>query len=218
MKTPEQFVSSVNFAQLSRYEEWAAQNWLYTPGSDDAQLHARAKLDEEATELAEALDLGVSKDIISEAGDVLWTATASGSNAGISISQALAESYPTIFGTEPISTLSIDELAIGIFEGTSLEQTQKYLKQYGSTIGKNAKQWFHLKSTANPTPETFGDAWIATKRVQAVSALADIILLTSYALQEFTVSGLEDAMDDNYQKIEARIKAGAAVTKSPRAQ
>ena len=216
MKIPERLQSAPDFALLSTYESWSAQNWLHTPGSDGAQLHARAKLNEEAIELAEALNTGTSEDIISEAGDVLWTATASGSNAEISISQALVETYPAMFDTDAISTQAIDDLALGVFEGTSVEQTQKYLKQYGSTIGKNAKQWFRLKSTVNSIPKTFGDAWIKMKRDETVSALADITLLTSYTVQEFAGSHLENVMNDNYQKIEQRIKAGAAVTKPPR--
>jgi NTP pyrophosphatase (non-canonical NTP hydrolase) len=216
MKTPERPQSTPDFARLSTYESWASQNWLHIPGSDDAQLHARAKLDEEVVELADALNTNTAEDIISEAGDVLWTATASGSNAKISISQALVNTYPAMFDTSTVSTRAIDDLALGIFEGTSVEQTQKYLKQYGSTIGKNAKQWFRLKSTVNPIPKTFSDAWIKTKRDEVVPALADIALLTSYAVQEFAGSCLEDVMSDNYQKIEQRIKAGYAVTKYPR--
>jgi NTP pyrophosphatase (non-canonical NTP hydrolase) len=216
MKTPERTASSTDFAQLSTYEEWATQNWLHTPGTDSAQLHARAKLDEEAVELADALDIGNIEDIISEAGDVLWTATASGSNTGISVSHALSEAYPTMFEKDSITTRSIDELAATIFEGVSVEQAQKLLKQYASTIGKNAKQWFRLKATVNSIPQNFSDAWIATKRTEAVSSLADITLLTSYVLQEFTDSNLNAAMKDNYQKIEQRIKSGSAVTRSPR--
>jgi len=216
MKTPERTASSPHFAQLSTYEDWAAQNWLHAPGTDNAQLHARAKLDEEAIELAEALELGIPEDIVSEAGDVVWTATASGSNGGISISEALKVNYPAIFNSDSISTYSIDELAAGIFEGTSVEQTQKYIKQYSSTIGKNAKQWFRLQPALHSTPKSFSDIWIATKHTQALSALADIILLTSYALQEFTDSNLEDALHNNYHKIEQRIKTGEAVTKPPR--
>jgi len=216
MKNPERTLSSPPFARLSEYEAWATQNWLYPSGTDGAQLHARAKLDEETIELAEALTTGTPEDIISEAGDVLWTTHASGSNSGLSISQALVESYPAIFHTDQITTQSIDELGYKMFEGTSLEQTQRYLAQYGSTIGKNAKQWFRLSNTVHPVPETFGDAWIGTKRTKAASALADIVLLTSFSLQEFADAHLQVAMDTNYRKIEQRIKIGAALTKAPR--
>jgi phosphoribosyl-ATP pyrophosphohydrolase len=218
MNTPERTPSSPDFTQLSSYEAWSAQNWLHTAGTDSAQIHARAKLDEEAVELAEALTTGSPEDIISEAGDVLWTAMASGSNTGILVSHALVEAYPIVFEDSHVTTRSIDELAAVVFEGTSVEQAQKFLKQYASAIGKNAKQWFRLKASVHSTPQNFSDAWIATKRTEAVLALANITLLTSYVLQDFTDSCLETAMNDNCRKIEQRIQTGSAVTKAPRVQ
>jgi phosphoribosyl-ATP pyrophosphohydrolase len=218
MNTSERIISSPDFAQLSNYENWAAQNWLYQPGSDNAQQHARAKLDEEAVELIDAITLAIPEDIISEAGDVLWTAHASGSNTGISISRALTESYPTIFNVEHIPTALIDELARAIFHDASTEEMQNYLSYQTSLAAKSNEQWFRLSPIAKIPFETFTDALIASKRERAVAALATTTLATSFVIQEFASSTLQDAMKDNYQKIEQRIVTGARVAKPPRSQ
>jgi len=216
MKTPEQLPTSTDFTLLSTYEQWAAQNWLYQSGTDEAQLHAQAKLDEEVVELADALTTSVPEDIISEAGDVLWTSSASGSNTGITISRALAEHYPTIFNTETISTTAIDEAAMAAHQDMPLNELQTSLRQNGFRVAKYAKQWFRLRSLAKAPAETFTDALIATKRSRTIGALASLTLLTSYAAQQFAGSTLAGAMNDNYQKIEHRLNTGAAITKPPR--
>lgn len=216
MITPEKEVSTLSFTYLSDYEQWAAQNWLFEPGTDRAQLHARAKLDEEITELSDALVLAAPADIISEAGDVLWTATASSSNAGISISESLRETYPTLFNTEPISTGQVDKFSREIFADFTTQDTQTLLNEYGSKLSKASKQWFRLSPLVTATPTTFAEALITTKRDRTIDALANVTLLTSYSIQAFASSDLQTAMLHNHQKIEERIKAGSAVTKPPR--
>ncbi|MFZ1301041.1 MAG: MazG nucleotide pyrophosphohydrolase domain-containing protein [Candidatus Microsaccharimonas sp.] len=205
-----------SFTQLSDYETWASQNWLHQDGTLDAQLHARGKLDEEVKELIEALDDDDSHEIISEAGDVLWTAHASGLNTDIPLSQSLHDTFPLYFPDAQITAADIDEAAYEHFDGVDKETTQEYLAYHELHLSKAAKQWFKLRDVARPSVESFADAYIHLKHSRATFALANMALAVSYVAQEFAGASIEDVMQDNYQKIEQRIKAGAAVTKNPR--
>ena len=217
MESSEQFiVPSRDFVQLSDYEDWASQNWLHQNGTLDAQLHARGKMTEEINELIEALEIGKQDEIISEAGDVLWTSHASGLNSSVPLSSSIQEVYPTHFSGESLHVDQLDEVALEVFQGVDRDTTIEYLAHYERQLGKAAKQWFNLREKIIPDSDTFANTLIGLKRVRATHALANTALLVSYIAQEFADSRIKDVMQENYQKIEQRIKAGAAVTKQPR--
>lgn len=217
MTTPERpTLLPRNFDTIADYESWAAQYWLHTPGTIEAQLHAREKFDEETHELIESLLSGTPEDIISEAGDVLWTANASGSNTGISLTEVLHGAFPGYLDpSNPIETDDIDQLADSLFGDTTIRELEEYLTHNEHVLGKAAKQWFVLKNTVNTPEKTFGDAWINIKRADAASALLNTILMVSYIAQHYAGSTLQAVMQQNYRKIEDRLRAGAPVTKLP---
>lgn len=45
----------VNFPTIGSYQEWVRQDWLHPHASDSAQLHTRAKFEEEIDELRSAI-------------------------------------------------------------------------------------------------------------------------------------------------------------------
>ena len=217
MKSPRETGSHPNFTHLAEFEAWASKNWLHQHGTIDAQMHARAKLDEEIIEFRDALTDGNAHDIISEGGDILWTAHASGANTSITPSAALAYTYPALFTEQAIPTGHLDQVATAVYEGLSEDEYASALTRNGNAVFKYTKQWFNLRDiVANHEPVNFTEALVWTKHHRASIALARLVLLVSYGLQTHTDTGLGAAMDDNYQKIEARIESGAPVTKSPR--
>jgi NTP pyrophosphatase (non-canonical NTP hydrolase) len=216
MTTPENQLPPPNFNHLAEYEAWAAQYWLNTPGSIEAQLHAREKHEEETHELIEALSSGTPDDSLSEAGDVLWTATASGSNAGISLTEVLHAAFPGYLSpADPIATDQIDALADTLFDGVSIRELAEYLTHNEHILGKTTKQWFVLRDSVSTPEKTFADAWTNIKRADATTALLNTILLVSYIAQHYAHANLQTVMQRNYQKIEGRLQSGAPVTSSP---
>jgi NTP pyrophosphatase (non-canonical NTP hydrolase) len=218
MTTPENSVlPPPNFNHIADYEAWATQYWLNTPGSIEAQLHAREKHGEETHELIEALSSGAPDDIISEAGDVLWTATASGSNAGISLTEVLHGAFPGYLSpADPVATDQVDPLASTLFDGVSIDELAQYLTHNEHILGKTTKQWFVLRDTVSNPEKTFADAWTNIKRADATTALLNTVLLVSYIAQHHAHADLQTVMQRNYQKIEGRLQSGAPVTKLPR--
>lgn len=218
MSTPE--ISSPllpDFGHIGAYEEWAMKYWIHPPGSLEAQLHARAKLDEETDELIQAILNGNPEDVISEDGDVLWSAAASASNAGITITEVLTSAFPGYFDPkDPIDIKTVDELALMLFDDISIKDVQDYLTNDARALGKAAKQWFVLGKTVNTPRATFADALISLKRIDAADALLNLTLLTSYVAQRYGQKGLKSVLEANYKKIEQRVQTGSAVTKQPR--
>lgn len=206
-----------DFGHIGAYEEWAMKYWIHPPGSLEAQLHARAKLDEETDELIQAILNGNPEDVISEDGDVLWSAAASASNAGITITEVLTSAFPIYFNAErPIDTQTVDYVALTMLDGISIKDVQDYLTDSERVLGKAAKQWFSLKGTVNIPHTTFADALISLKRIDAANALLTLTLLTSYIAQRYGQKGLKSVLEANYKKIEQRVQTGSAVTKQPR--
>jgi hypothetical protein len=216
MTTPENQLPTPEFNHIADYEAWAAQHWLNTPGSIEAQLHAREKLDEEVHELIEALSTGTPDEIISEAGDVLWTATAAGSNAGISLTEVLHNAFPGYLSpSDPIATDQVDQLSDSLFDGVSIRELADYLRDNEHILGKTTKQWFVLRDTVSTPEKTFADAWTNIKRSDATTALLNTLLLVSYTARHYANADLQTVMQQNHQKIEGRLQAGAPVTKLP---
>ena len=217
MDTSEQAaISSRNFTHLSDYESWASLYWLHQNGTPAAQLHARSKLREETEELVEALEIGNPDEIISEAGDVLWTSHASGMNADISISESLRTIFPVRFSDVSPRITQLDELALELLAGTPAVQIGQELRGYELQLGKAANQWFNLQEHADVPSDTFANAYIHLKRSRAVHALANTTLLISYVAQEFAGVSLGDVMRENHAKIEGRLLRSEVVTKPPR--
>ena len=217
MTTPENTpVSLPNFTAISDYERWAATNWVHPHGSLGAQYHAREKLAEETKELVDALFQESKTDIIKEAGDVLWTACATASNADITITEGLTLAFPGYFSPNaPITIADIDALAATLFDGIGLHDVTDYLDEGETVLGKKAKQWFVLRDGVATSEKTFAEVWINLKRADAVEALTRTTLLISFIAQHYANEGLNAVLDANYQKIEGRLKAGVAVTKAP---
>lgn len=217
MKNSESSVSSSpEISLLSEYELWASQNWLHDIGSLDAQIHARAKFEEEIDELIEAISLKDAHDITSEAGDVLWTATASGHNSGISLSESLQATYPNLFLEKQIAPHHIDTVALEVFGNSNSDDIQQSLESYKIGLGKMAKQWFILKDVARKPAETFADAWIEVKRERTMQNLAHTALIVSFVAQQFAHSDLQHVIDMNHEKLNERLESGRAITKAPR--
>lgn len=204
------------FTHLSDYETWASLNWLHQNGTLDAQLHARGKLGEEIDELIEALEIGSGEDIISEAGDVLWTSHASGLNTEITVSTSLRTIFPEQFSNESISTIGLDGVALEIYGGVDKDMTIEYLAHYELHLGKAAMQWFNLREKASPDSASFANTYMHLKHGRAIHALANTSLLVSYVAQQFAGSTIQQVMQQNHDKIEHRLANGAAVTKLPR--
>lgn len=206
-----------NSTVLSDYERWASTQWIHPRGTIDAQHHAREKLGEETKELIEAIMNGSPTDIISEAGDVLWTASATASNADITISEGLASCFPAYFSPDsPIDLQQIDSLATMLFTDIHIRDVVDYLHDGEHVLGKKASQWFTLRDGVSSPEKTFADAWINLKRSDAVQALTRTTLLLSFIAQHYAGADLNAVLQANYQKIEQRLKTGLSVTKSPR--
>ncbi|MDB5181968.1 MAG: MazG nucleotide pyrophosphohydrolase domain, partial [Candidatus Saccharibacteria bacterium] len=172
----------VPITTLEQYQAWASQDWLYDLGSDQAQLHARAKLEEEASELVEALTAGDNDEIISELGDVLWTATANGQNCGITLADSMRhELSPDYFADESITLAQIDELALELIPEELPRVMANWVNYMAHYVGKAASQWSNLSPEIDPDkqPESFSDAWILLKRERARDGLTQTVLLCS---------------------------------------
>ena len=216
--TPEKSLPPLpRFSHLSDYEEWATRDWVHTPGSLEAQEHARAKFDEEIHELIAAISDGIPEEIGSEAGDVIWTAAATGSNAGITITESLQSVFPGYFRPQEHITLgAIDEIASNLLAGTDLETVIKYLQNCERVLGKKANLWFKLGGTVNSPERTFADGWLKSNRVDAVNALARTTLLVTYIAHQYAGKTIEAILNENRQKIEQRLSDGKEVTRPPR--
>lgn len=194
MTTPERALSSPRFDHLADYEAWASKYWIHTPGSVEAQRHARAKLDEETHELITALTSGSPEEIISEASDTLWTAAATASNAGITLTEVLSSAFPGYFKADtPIHTQDIDSIAATLFDDISTKDVQEYLQENQATL---AKAIINREDVAHITTMT--------------------TLLVSYIAQHYGGKNLAAVLEANYQKIEARVQRGDSVTRLPR--
>lgn len=104
-------VETQTFNRPEDFELWVRQDWLYEPGSGDALAHVRGKLDEEVEELIVALHNGSDEDVLSEGGDVLWTATATAINTGPGIERSLRHSSYRSVPPEDITFAAIDAVA-----------------------------------------------------------------------------------------------------------
>lgn len=210
--------SETSISTLEQYQAWASTDWLYEPDSDEAQLHARAKFEEEATELTEAMLSGNEEDVVSELGDVLWTATANGQNCGITLEDSIRhELSPDYFDEDSISLGRIDELALELIPEETAEDMASWVKYMAHYVGKAAKQWRNLSPEIDPDkqPETFADAWILLKRARARDGLTQTVLLCSAIAQRFAGKTLQDVVDCNVEKLSARKAAGQPMTKLP---
>lgn len=214
-----------HFKTLNDYESWVAENWLHPPGSDEAQLHVRAKLDEEVKELGEALEKDRSDDIKAELGDVLWTSTAVAINEGFEAKG------------EPIFLDEIDRLArdrvwdepvLGVLYGLSSERITEKLKAGDTAMtkqvmeslthqlgkaGRMAHRFADQFDYSNSKHNTFGSAWLEVQQHRLVDARAQILLLASLIAQDRLQLSLADIMQANYAKLTARISSGQPITK-----
>jgi NTP pyrophosphatase (non-canonical NTP hydrolase) len=207
-----------HFDTLQDYQLWASTNWLYEQGSDKAQLHARGKIAEETQELTDALSSGEPEEVLSEIGDVLWTATANAHNAGITIEESFRYTFsPESFSDDPISVNQIDEMAVDFTSDQPIEETITRLKYLAGRLGKAAKQYHNLSPLvdANAAAETFADAWILLKAARAKQSLTEIVLIASSLAQNHCGSTLQEAMMSNRRKLTARINTGLPITSLP---
>lgn len=205
-----------SFALVSDYERFAARNWIKAPGSLDAQLHARAKFEEEVDELIEAVEMGTPADIISEAGDVLWTATANGSNAGISLEKSLQEQFPSHFSLEPVALSDVDAAALDLLDTVDVPELSELLRGQKRSLGTMAKQWFVLSDVSAIRPDTFAGRFIEQKATNARDGLAQTALVVSCVVQRFAGSGLQAVANENRRKLDQRLAQGQVLTKQPR--
>lgn len=212
-------LSSPTFTHIEDYEAWAATRWIHPKGNIEAQHHARGKFNEETQELIDALSRE-DKDldeIISEAGDVVWTGLANASNVDIGISESILAAFPGYFHPEsPVTTADIDPLALTLFGGISDKDVVDYLHENARILGKSAKQWFNLRYIVNVPERTFADTWITLKKIDATNALTNTVLLVSYIAQHYADQDLATVLTTNHQKVEQRARTGQAVTKPPR--
>jgi len=220
--TPERsLLPTTRFDHISDYEQWAGQYWVHTHGSPEAQIHARAKFDEETHELIDAILGGTPEEISpeeisSETGDMVWTAVATGSNAGLTVTESLRSAFPGYFGpNDPITVKAIDSIAFNLFNGIDSKTVVGYLRDGERVLCKKANLWFKFSGNVNTPPKTFADAWLKSNRVDAVHTLATTVLLASFIAQEYVGKDLGAILDENYHKIEQRVSAGKEVTRSP---
>jgi NTP pyrophosphatase (non-canonical NTP hydrolase) len=212
----ETLVTDTPFRTVSDYEYWANQDWIHEHGTLSAQIHARRKFEEEIDELAEAISSGVPEDIISEAGDVLWTATANASNADVSLNESLRYYVPDRFTDGDTDVKYIDAVALELWGGFDPLYINNALMSLRHTLGKSSQQWFSLKSSVHVDrpSETFTEAYIHNKSDRIKHNLALTTLLCSLVAQQ-AGSSLEEVMRINAHKLSTRIAKGQAVTKLP---
>ncbi len=219
MSSPSELIQDhTSFNTLQEYQAWAATDWLHEPGSDEGQLHARSKLDEETTELAEAIQVHKPDEILDELGDVLWTATANAHNAGVALEDSFR--YSLLEGTfddNPISIAKIDDMSSEFVAGQTPEETSARLKYLSGYLGKAAKQWHNLSPLidAQAQPATFSEAWIQLKAGRTKGSLVELVLICSAIAQQECSKSLQDAMKTNAQKLQARKAMGEPLTKLP---
>ena len=221
-----------SFNNLDDYESWVANDWLYPLGSNEAQRHTRAKLEEEVVELADAFVGGSRDEIISEMGDVLWTAEAVAMNEGFMLEGAVrysvrGEGMPadtltleTIDNVARTTDVAWDVPVIKALYGLSDSEVQAgietgddrivrlVLSSLGNELGKSARIVRVL-----PDPE---DGWTRLHEVRAAEALGQIVLLVSYLAQSRCDSTLAEVMTANHDKLAARLANKEPVTKQPR--
>jgi phosphoribosyl-ATP pyrophosphohydrolase len=194
MTTPEKMLPSSQFDHLADYEAWVSKYWVHSPGSTEAQRHARAKFDKETHELITALTSGTPEEIISEAGDALWTATATASNAGITLTEVLSSAFPGYFkANAPIHTQDVDSIAATLFDDISTKDVQGYLQENRIILAKTI-----------------------INREDRAHIVAMTTLLVSFIAQRYAGESLAAVLEANYQKIEARVRRGDSVTRLPR--
>ena len=155
---------------------------------------------------------------MAEAGDVLWTATASGSNCGISVERSLRTSHPDAFRDRVIRLVDIDVLARGSLPEDPSALNQK-LAILAHSLGKASQQWHVLGPLIEPNerPSSFADAWIRLKEARAMVALSGLVLTIS-AIGQDRIGGitLADTMASNVAKLNTRLANGEHITKLPR--
>lgn len=219
MSSPFELIQNhISFITLQEYQEWAATDWLYKSGSDVGQLHARSKLDEETTELIEALKEHKPSEILGELGDVLWTATANAHNAGIALEDSFRYSFPEgTFDDNQISIAKIDDMSSEFVAGQRFEETIARLKYLSGYLGKASKQWRNLSPLidAGAQPTTFSEAWIQLKSGRTKGSLAEIVLICSAIAQQECDKSLQAVMEANAQKLMTRKATGEPLTKLP---
>lgn len=219
---------------LAEFEDFVATNWLHSLGSDEAQAHVRAKLEEEITELIAALENESSGAIISEMGDVLWTSAAVALNEGLTLQEAIQRS--SIAAHLPKAALSLDDIdtaattaiptiqwdlpavqavydmdASAINEKISsgdVDMTHLALKYLAGRLGKSARI-LHVLSD-------YEDGWTDLHRARTTEELSELIILVSYIAQSRLGSSLSAAIADNHTKLSARVASGQPITKAPR--
>ena len=228
--TPEQLQAPAPFERLADWQEWVTQEWIYPIGSLDAQLHTRAKLDDEVGELAHALSHGNDEQIKDELGDVLWTATGTAYNAGVSLKECF--SYDKEDDKDSVQlvdlerhTASIDRspLVYDSYEAELMRIKPDYsdpLRQIqvrAHDIGKGAKQYFvwNRDLELNNPPRDFADAWALVKRQRAVEGLRQIFIASGIIAQDRLGITLAEIMEHNRQKLLGRIARGEQITKLP---
>lgn len=200
---------------LEQFDTWVAQDWVYDRGSDEAQVHVRSKLREESTELAEVLVSNDRKEIVSELGDFLWTATANGLNVGITSSDALRhELRSDQVGEEAIAFERIDQLALELMPDLPVDQMVGWVKYLSHYLGKAAKQWKNLSPLIDTeaTSQNFSEAWIQLKRLRAYDALTQSVLITSALAQRYADATMSDVIANNVEKLQNRKASGLPVT------
>lgn len=220
------------FEALGDYEAWVRQNWLYEAGSDSAQVHISNKLREEIAEFSEALRSEAPQDILSEAGDVLWTASAVACNEGYSLERAFrVSSIGSRIASTSVDVEVVDELASTmepivwdvpglrsyldktdlslheeIMQGDS-EITEAVLYGLAQRLAKSTRITHALDKIGEP------DGWTRLHEGRTVETLSQLVLLTTFAVRRKTGYGLRTIMDENFKKIEGRIARGEQVSK-----
>ncbi|HEY1645076.1 MAG TPA: MazG nucleotide pyrophosphohydrolase domain-containing protein [Candidatus Saccharimonadales bacterium] len=216
---PETVGNTPEFTNLKDYEVFVRQDWLYGNGTDEAQLHVRGKLEEEAREAAEAIKSEDPLRIIDELGDFLWTADASALNVGITFEESLRhELRPDKIGEGSIDVSLIDQLALELIPEESANEMAGWVNYLGHYLGKASKQWHNLSPLVDQAsdPQNFSDAWILLKRDRTFDGLTQALLVTSAIAQRHAGKSLADIMQHNADKLQARQLSGSAVTTLPK--
>jgi NTP pyrophosphatase (non-canonical NTP hydrolase) len=204
-----------HFSTLAEYQSWAAENWIYPAGSQEFQLHSRAKLSQEAEELKAELSSSDPTGLRSELGDFFWCATTTADNSGLLLEDSLRFAFAGVFKEDsPIPVATVDR-AVEDWAPSSDEELMWKIDGLAHSLGKNAKQWHALKQYVdlNAEPTGFSDAWIQLKAKHSMYALAEVVITVSHIAQQRLGLSLSDIMDDNYQKLTGRIERGENVTK-----
>jgi NTP pyrophosphatase (non-canonical NTP hydrolase) len=218
------------FSQLSEWDIYAGQDWLYPERSVEAHRHFRGKLEEEQLELREALAAADIDGIAAEGGDVAWCATAIARNAGVTLEEATEGS--TINGA--LTPVDIDQLAesgLQYWDVPGLKAAHNYddadvneLMRAGDT-GTLAAVIAELSHQVCKSTEIcrklqaeglVGDnQWYYLHESRIKEGVSELLVAVAVAARGAGKS-LAEVLQGTYQKLEGRKNDNRPITKLPR--